>query len=82
MIMKSILDHEEDICGSHVPKQILNKALDIKKSIKEHKWIEGQKGNNLSWAEAKDDWLQLQPIHQKNWAALMFSLEPYMLNDE
>ena len=82
MRMKSILDHEKDVCSKHVPKNILIDALHIKQSIRNHKWIEGEKGRRLTWPEAKNDWLKSQPLFKQGWISLMFALEPYMLNDE
>ena len=57
-------------------------TLGIKQSIRNHKWIEGEKGRHLTWLEAKNDWLKLQPSFKQGWISLMFVLDPYMLNDE
>ena len=41
--MKCILSEENDSCSRHVPEPHRTSALKIKKQIKDHKWIEGQK---------------------------------------
>jgi hypothetical protein len=30
----------------------------MKEEIRKHKWIEAEKGRSLTWAEARNEWLQ------------------------
>ena len=30
----------------------------VKDEIREHKWIEGEKGRNLTWEEAVNEWME------------------------
>ena len=80
--MKCILSEENDSCSRHVPEPHRTSALKIKKQIKDHKWIEGQKGRQLTWDQASREWLSLQPNFKKGWLELQFRLENYMLADE
>ena len=84
--MKSILDSENDInIKETFPSKCSNlmvEALSIKNEIKKHKWIEGTKGNEMTWSEAKKDWLKHLSYQDRSRAQMMFYLEPYMLHDE
>ena len=82
MNMKCILSNEEESCLEGIPDAHKTSALKIKNSIQQHKWIEGEKGRNLTWEQAKDEWFDLQPEYEKGWINLQFSLEKYMLYDE
>ena len=40
--------------------EIESEAMRFKESIKEHKWIEAEKGRGLEWDEAKKEWMGKQ----------------------
>ena len=82
IMMKCILSQENDLCSRHIPEPHRTSALNIKKAIKDHKWIEGEKGRRLTWHQASMEWFDLQPDFKKGWLELQFSLESYMLADE
>jgi hypothetical protein len=59
--MKDILKEEGYVEVSPYEKSSYEYKLIYakKESIRTHKWIEGEKGRNLTWEEARDEWLRL-----------------------
>jgi hypothetical protein len=58
--MRQILDTEEYV---QVPPMMLSDPFYritylIKEEIRKYKWIEGEKGQRLSWEEARKQWMQ------------------------
>ena len=60
-------------------KMRLNK---LRESIREHKWLKGEKGQSLTWDEAKGEWIRNLPPEKRRTAELAEQVEPFMLLDE
>jgi len=59
--MRQILDSEQYV---QVPPMMLADPFYritylIKEEIRKFKWIEGEKGRQLTWEQARDEWLEL-----------------------
>jgi hypothetical protein len=59
--MRQILDSEQYV---QVPPMMLSDPFYritylIKEEIREYKWIEGEKGRQLTWEEARREWTEL-----------------------
>ena len=56
--MRLILETEEDIQIPHVlySDPFYRITYLIKEDIRKYKWIEGEKGRNLSWEQARQEW--------------------------
>ena len=89
--MKDILDNEGDNVSHGVPPNwftssrihtIKSEAEQIKDSIREHKWLKGEKGQSLTWDEAKGEWIRNLPPEKRRTAELAEQVEPFMLLDE
>ena len=59
--MKNILNEEGYVEISPYEKDSYDYKLAYakKESIRTHKWIEAEKGRNLTWNDAKEEWLRL-----------------------
>ena len=59
--MRHILKIEEHIPVSPDTKEdpFYRMTYIVKEEIRKYKWIEGEKGRNLSWDEARRQWISL-----------------------
>jgi hypothetical protein len=77
--MRQILDSEQYV---QVPPMMLADPFYritylIKEEIRKFKWIEGEKGRQLTWEQARDEWLEL---HREKYEK--FLLETLTLNKQ
>jgi hypothetical protein len=58
--MRLILETEEDVQIPHVlySDPFYRITYLIKEDIRKYKWIEGEKGRNLSWEQARQEWTE------------------------
>ena len=89
--MKHILDNEGANVSHGVPPNwfassrihtIKSEAEQIKEFIREHKWLKGEKGQSLTWDEAKSEWIRNLPPEKRRTAELAEQVEPFMLLDK
>jgi|GEM_PF-3391270 len=87
--MKDILDSEKTTLkniphGHNNPsvREIEDLAKDVKDSINKYRTTEFQKGREMDWDKAKDDWKAHQDETSRHTAELAEDVEPYMLLDE
>jgi hypothetical protein len=77
--MRQILDTEQYV---QVPPMMLSDPFYritylIKEEIRKYKWIEGEKGRQLSWEEARKEWMKdhKEKYEKFLWETLAFAEE-------